>query len=53
MLRKVHYRGHKSPPLMSTSSHSIHLRFVLTLSSNLSLDPQSGHFPTGLPTKNL
>ena len=51
MLQMVHYRVHTSPPLMCTPSHSVQLRFVLTLSSNLSLDPPSGHFPSGLPIK--
>jgi hypothetical protein len=51
ILRKVHYRVHTSPPLMSTPSCSVHLRTVLTSFFNLSLDPPSGHFPSGLPTK--
>jgi hypothetical protein len=58
--QKVHYRAHKSPPLVPILNqidllHYIpyHLsRSILILSTHLRLGPPSGLFPSGFPTNN-
>ena len=58
---QVHYRIYKIPPpvpILSQISpvyapHPISLRYILMLSSHLSLVHPSGLFPTALPTKTL
>jgi hypothetical protein len=57
---KIHYRGHKSPPLVPILSqidpvHIIHfsLRSTLIPSTHLRLDLPSGLFLSGIPTSIL
>jgi hypothetical protein len=58
---EVHYRIHKSPPLVPILSklnpvHACHpttWRSILILSSHLRLGLPSGRLPSGLPTKTL
>jgi hypothetical protein len=55
---KVHYRVHKSPPLVPILSQidsvytiPFYLRSILILSTHLRLPLPSGLFPSGFPTK--
>jgi hypothetical protein len=57
---KIHYRVHKSPPMISIPSQTnpIHpipsyLRSILILSTHLHLGPPSDLFPSGVSTNNL
>jgi hypothetical protein len=57
---KVHYRVHKSTPLvpilwivLSLPPQYISLRSILKLSYYLLLGPSSGLFPSGFPTKTM
>jgi hypothetical protein len=58
---KVHFRVHKSPPLVSSWArliqsilpHSISVRSILILSSHLRICRSSGLFPSCFPTKIL
>jgi hypothetical protein len=60
---RVHYRVHKSPPLVpnpsqidkvpTIPSHPIYLRSILILSTHLRLGLPSGLFPSGFPSNIL
>jgi hypothetical protein len=52
---KVHYRVHKSPPLVPNLSpiHPIYLRSILILSTHLRLGLPNGLFRSGFPTNIL